>query len=450
MQRATTNHDLPNDQRWSLYHDLLENKRNGRLARGKAAELLQKYGISRQTLSKVRKRGQHSRAVFGRADVAAMKKGRSGRPPKRTVDDVEAAVKSVPPHLRKTFVMLAASSGIPSTTLWRVLQTKKLQRRTSRLKPMVTDKHKADRVEFVQAFVRPSTNGQMRWDDMLDRVHIDEKWFYLTLVNRRYYLWHDEDVPVRKCSSKRHIIKVMFLTAVARPRYDYTQRRMWDGKIGMWPFVSVVPAQRKSKNRERGTPVTTPVTVTKKVYREYLLEHVIPTIKKVWPGRRSHPIYIQQDNARPHVEVDDAAVTLAGHSDGWSIQLVAQPAMSPDFNVLDLGFFNSIQALQHREVVTGIDDLVAAVHRAFDDLDWSVLDKTFMTLQRVMGEALKMGGDNAFKLPHSKKDKTARLGPVARVVCDPDTKRSSVKMYLGDKLVCLKMEILLVEKSRTT
>ncbi|KAF0702842.1 hypothetical protein AaE_015683, partial [Aphanomyces astaci] len=419
MARATTNSDLPDDQRWSLYHDLLESKHSGRLARGVAAELLKKYGISRQTLSKIWKRGQQTRVQSGRADVGLRKKGRSGRRPKRTLDEVESAVKSVPPHLRKTFASLAASSGIPPTTLWRVLQTKKLQRRTSRLKPMVTDKHKADRVEFVRSFVRPTSDGQMRWDDMHNRVHIDEKWFYLTLVNRRYYLWHDEAVPVRKCTSKRHIIKVMFLTAVARPRFDYTTRTMWDGKIGMWPFVSVVPARRKSKNRDRGTPVTTPVTVTKPVYRDYLLTHVIPRIKAVWPGRRSDPIYIQQDNARPHVEVDDPAVTMAGCADGWSIHLVAQPPMSPDFNVLDLGFFNSIQALQHREVVTGIDDLVAAVHRAFGDLEWRVLDKTFVTLQRVMGEALKMGGDNAFKLPHSQKDKTERLGPVAATLCDP-------------------------------
>ncbi|KAH9107205.1 hypothetical protein AeMF1_017394 [Aphanomyces euteiches] len=316
MPHATTNHDLPNDQRWSLYHDLLENKRNGRLPRGKAAELLKKYGISKQTLSKIWNRGQQS-TLSGRADVASLKKGRSGRPPKRSMAEIEAAVKSVQPHLRKTFAMLAASSGIPSTTLWRVLQTKKLQRRTSRLKPMVTDKHKADRVAFVRSFVRTGPNGQMRWDEMLDRVHIDEKWFYQK-------------------------------------------------------------------------------------------------------GRRSQAIYIQQDNARPHVEVDDPAVMMEGSSEGWTIHLTAQPAMSPDFNVLDLGFFNSIQALQHREVVTGIDDLVAAVHRAFDDLDWRVLDKTFATLQRVMGESLKTGGDNAFKLPHLQKDKKARLGPVPPVVCDPD------------------------------
>ncbi|RHY40041.1 hypothetical protein DYB30_009416 [Aphanomyces astaci] len=285
---------------------------------------------------------------------------------------------------------------------------------------MVTEKHKADRVAFVRSFVRESPRAPMRWHDMHDRIHIDEKWFYLTLVNRRYYLWYDEAIPVRKCSSKRHIVKVMFLTAVARPRFDYVRKTMWDGKLGMWPFVAVQPAQRTSKNRDRGTLVTTPVTVTKKVYREYLLQHVIPRIKAVWPGHRDQPIYIQQDNARPHVEVDDPAVVAAGRSDGWAIQLVAQPAMSPDFNVLDLGFFNSIQALQHRQVVTGIDDLVAAVHGAFNELDWRILDKTFVTLVRVMEESMKMGGDNSYKLPHQSKDKMARLGPTAPSVCDPD------------------------------
>ncbi|ETV98678.1 hypothetical protein H310_08781 [Aphanomyces invadans] len=176
---------------------------------------------------------------------------------------MEAAVKSVPAHLRMTLAMLASTSGISSTTLWRLLKTKKLRRRTSRIKPMLTDKHKTDRMTFARSFLHETTRQGMRWHDMLDRVHIDEKWFYITMVNRRYYLWHDEAIPVRKCSSKRHIIKVMFLTAVARPRFDHAKKAMWDGKIGMWPFVTQAPAQRASKNRDRGTMITTPTTVTK-------------------------------------------------------------------------------------------------------------------------------------------------------------------------------------------
>ncbi|KAF0719487.1 hypothetical protein AaE_010451 [Aphanomyces astaci] len=400
MRRATTKHDIPNDQRLSLYHELLQHKENGRLPYGKGKELMQQYGLSKQTLSKIWKAGQESKARTGLANVAIKKKGRCGRPRRRSIKDLEVAIKAVPAHLRLTLRSLAVSSGIAPTTLWRLLQSKKLRRRTSHLKPMVTepmvtDKHKADRVVFARSFLRQCRDGMM-WHDMMDRVHIDEKWFYVTMVKRRYYLWHDEDLPVRKCSSKRHIIKVMFLTAVARPRYDHGSKTMWDGKIGMWPFVSEVPAQRTSKNRPRGTMVTAPITVTKSVYRDFLVNKVVRRIKQVWPGRRDVPVYIQQDNARPHVQVDDVAVATAGTTGGWRIQLVAQPAMSPDFNVLDLGFFNSIQALQHRQVVTCIDDLVAAVHAAFDELDFRTLDKTFVTLQKVMEESLKVGGDNTY------------------------------------------------------
>ncbi|KAF0682368.1 Aste57867_25506 [Aphanomyces stellatus] len=244
---------------------------------------------------------------------------------------------------------------------------------------------------------------------------------FLTQINRRYYLWPDEELPVRKCNSKRHIVKVMFLTAVARPRWDFKRHRMWNGKIGTWPFIEHTVAQRRSKNRDNGAPVTKPMNVTKKVYRQYLIDKVIPAIKSQWPGQHRHTIYLQQDNAKPHVAVSDSAVCSAGREDGWDIKLTAQPAMSPDFNVLDLGFFNAIQSLQHRSLTQTIDELVVAVHKAFNELEWRVLDKTFMTLQKVMEESLKQNGNNAYLLPHIKKDKFAREGSfVLSPACDPD------------------------------
>ena len=38
-----------------------------------------------------------------------------------------------------------------------------------------------------------------------------------------------------------------------------------------------------------------------------------------------------------------------------------QPPNSPDFNILDLGFFNSIQSLQQQKRMTDIDELITAV-----------------------------------------------------------------------------------------
>ncbi|ETV82539.1 hypothetical protein H257_05143 [Aphanomyces astaci] len=92
-------------------------------------------------------------------------------------------------------------------------------------------------------------------------VHVDEKWFYLTKVNRRYYVYDDEEVAARTVKSKHFITKVMFLAAVARPRFDPHTRRVFDGKIGVWPFVEVVAAKRTSVNRDKGTLVTVPLSV---------------------------------------------------------------------------------------------------------------------------------------------------------------------------------------------
>ncbi|KAF0707190.1 hypothetical protein AaE_013731 [Aphanomyces astaci] len=296
-----------------------------------------------------------------------------------------------------------------------------MKRCTSRLKPMLTDKHKSDRMAFVQRHLRTGASGKRYWHDMLDTVHIDEKWFYVTKQNRRYYLWSDEAVPTRKCRSKKHITKVMFLTAVARPRYDARNKRMWDGRIGMWPFVKTRPALRSSKNRKRGDDVTEPFTVTRDVYRSFLIDKVIPAVRSKWPSSKKNQIWIQQDNAKPHVSVNDPAVVAAGRQGGWTISLCSQPAQSPDLNVLDLGYFNAIQSLQHQMATYTLDDLVVAVVKSFEELECTVLDKTFMTLQKVMECIFKMGGDNDFKLPHQKKHGLVKEGPLpTRLECDED------------------------------
>jgi hypothetical protein len=90
--------------------------------------------------------------------------------------------------------------------------------------------------------------------------------------------------------------------------------------------------------------------------------------------------------------------------------LTAQPPNSPDFNVLDLGFFNSIQALQHQESPRTIDDLITAVEHAFEILPREKLDNAFITLQKCLECALLDGGGNSYKLPHLSKAKLRRAG----------------------------------------
>ncbi|ETV69095.1 hypothetical protein H257_15065 [Aphanomyces astaci] len=73
-------------------------------------------------------------------------------------------------------------------------------------------------------------------------IHLDEKWFNADKDCRKVYLVGDEVVKQRPCKSKRFISKIMFLGAVARPR----EAVGFDGKIGMWRFVSQVGGARST------------------------------------------------------------------------------------------------------------------------------------------------------------------------------------------------------------
>ncbi|RHX99992.1 hypothetical protein DYB36_013468 [Aphanomyces astaci] len=57
-----------------------------------------------------------------------------------------------------------------------------------------------------------------------DFVKYSSSWFFGTSVKKTYYLAPGEETPHRTCKSKHFINKVMFLLAVARPRWDREER----------------------------------------------------------------------------------------------------------------------------------------------------------------------------------------------------------------------------------
>ena len=110
-----------------------------------------------------------------------------------------------------------------------------------------------------------------RYVGRYNEVHIDEKWFYLTKEKRKYILAPGEQAPNRTVQHKSHITKVMFLSAIARPRKDTVANQMWDGKLGIWPIGEWKPAVNNSVNRPAGTMEWHDISVTKDVYRHFLL-----------------------------------------------------------------------------------------------------------------------------------------------------------------------------------
>ncbi|KAF0708326.1 hypothetical protein AaE_013262 [Aphanomyces astaci] len=96
------------------------------------------------------------------------------------------------------------------------------------------------------SFLQP----QLRKDHVFD-VHVDEKWFCVTKVKRTLYLYDDEVLAGRAAKSKKFITKVMFLAVVACPRYDPHKKKMFDGKIGICPFVEKGVAHKQESFERR-------------------------------------------------------------------------------------------------------------------------------------------------------------------------------------------------------
>ena len=82
-----------------------------------------------------------------------------------------------------------------------------------------------------------------------------------------------------------------------------------------------------------------------------MLTKVLPSIKEKWPRNHSPGIIhvgLQHDNAPVHFSEDEPALVEAAQSanndERWAFHLKEQPANSPDTNIHDLGFFNSLQS----------------------------------------------------------------------------------------------------------
>ncbi|KAF0714759.1 Aste57867_3712 [Aphanomyces stellatus] len=372
-----------------------------------------------RNLSAVERRGAYE-MLLARSEHGVLPYGNSGAKRKRTADEIEQAIKAVPHDDRQTLRCLEVHSGIKKTTIIRHMkEKKKLKAKSNYVKPLLTQANKMTRLRFALNCLLPGPRGTHFFENMYNRVHIDEKWFFLTKVKNRFYVYEDEAVALRACKSKRFITKVMFLAAVARPRYDPHRRCVFDGKLGIWPFVKHVAAVRNSKNRPKGTIITKPQNVDAHVYFDCVIDNVVPAIVAKFPRAcLNQGVYIQHDNAGPHQALTTKLLRSYGVN---GISMLNQPANSPDFNVLDLGFFNAIQSLQHQKRTRTIEQLVGAVESAFNELPVETLAKTFVTLQKMMELSLINIGGNNFKLPHMKKDAVIEDLSTFKVQCAATT-----------------------------
>ena len=257
---------------------------------------------------------------------------------------IEEGVKGTLLRMRHTQRKLVKLMGVSKTTVHRWILELTLHVHSNSLRPILTEASRLAR--FAMAMDARYPVDQTKYQDMCDRIHVDEKWFFLTREKERYLLHQDKKNPKHCVKHKSHITKVMFLCAVARPRLYPCSNSWWDGKLGSWPIGDWEPVKWKSKNRPKGMLVWKNKIVTKEVYCDLLISKLIPSILEKWPRRDmlSRKIFIQQDRAKNHISCDDKLFNDVLVENSINAALYTQAANSSDVNLLDLVFFGAIQS----------------------------------------------------------------------------------------------------------
>ncbi|KAG7339351.1 hypothetical protein IV203_025580 [Nitzschia inconspicua] len=156
------------------------------------------------------------------------------------------------------------------------------------------------------------------------------------------------------------------------------------------------------KNHRAGDVKRTNINMDRELYQHMTLDLVLLDIKKKMPPSDRNFV-LQQDGARVHLSDDDPSLKvkvteLFGNED--AVKLYTQPAQSPDLNVNDLGFFNSLQSKYYEESPRNAIEIIEMVETVYKSYPMEKLNRIWLTLQSVMNE-MKEGLERINELPVS-------------------------------------------------
>lgn len=105
-------------------------------------------------------------------------------------------IKLIPLRKRTTIRGIAHALNLSTATVHRRIKDGNLRPHSNALRPGLTDANKIARVNFCLKMIdKGMTQSSNSFIDMLDRIHIDQKWFYITRRAQKYYLHAEEEEP---------------------------------------------------------------------------------------------------------------------------------------------------------------------------------------------------------------------------------------------------------------
>ena len=383
--------------------------------RGAKAQVHRAWQVGSRTATRVYKAFKDQLASPGEVNMS--RKKRKGRPSSIEAD-WGTVTDSLQPSKRKTFRRWACAAGKSLTTVWRWAKVKGFARTSRWIKPKLSDQHKLNRIKYVLEQVQDLDADHPRFTNMFDRVHIDEKWFYLLANGTTIILGPDEELPARPVvQHKSHVPKAMFVSVIGRPNPNFN----FDGLVCIESCTEVVEAKRKSKYRAAGDLTEVDASVTSEYYREMMETKLVPAIIEAmpWAGTGGRTLTIQHDGAPAH--------NGKGNDKHWPemlkrlyprrrIQIVTQPAQSPDLNINDLGFFNSLQSLADKTDPESLSQLLDSVEECYWEYDKQTLERVWQAQFNTYNCILKARGGNDFKQSHTGVSKRQRRGQLSEEV----------------------------------
>lgn len=189
---------------------------NGKLCKITTREVSDLFMVYVQTVRRIWKQAKET-SNEGEVNVSHKTTRRCGR--KRIPLDFNQ-VKDIPFQKRTTLGSLSMGLGI-SLSIHKRVKEGTIRHHTNVIKPRLTDENMKGILEVCLSMLDKDTlTYELKFLDMYIIMHIDEKWFYMTKKMHKYYVLPDEEVSYCTCQSKNYIRNVIFLAAMARPRFD--------------------------------------------------------------------------------------------------------------------------------------------------------------------------------------------------------------------------------------
>jgi len=276
------------------------------------------------------------------------------------------------------------------------------------IKPLLRLGHKVKRLRWAINEI----DGDGMLSDHKDTVHADEKWFFMMHDGSVCRVFPDEHGKYTmpkppRLTHKSRTPKLMFLVANARPRPEYN----FDGKIGIWYFANVRKAKRshKATGTVKGvTDIMETYTVDAKVYRQHITGKggVMEAIReKMWWYKKGsgkpeagQEIWLQHDGARPHTaKVNETEYKKNRSKHGFIITVCQQAPQSPDVNIEDIAFFNSLQSDTSCVSMSNLFELRDAVNKCYEEYPTERLEACWRILNINLRGILESEGDNDYK-----------------------------------------------------